>query len=125
MGMRMSIILKDNSQKFGDDHKLYGYVPYEDVKSSFNILYPFILKQWSDCYAYEEYENPQKDAYELLRMVGLTDDLVIDADTFKKFSEEYLKDLLSVSKSVDLYNYVKDYFDELNNVPGEKILYWS
>ncbi len=125
MGMRMSIRLKDNSQIFGDDHKLYGYASYEDIKSSFNILYPFILKQWSDYYIYEGCENPQKEAYELLCAVGITDDLIIDANTFKKFSEEYLNDLRYVRKSANLYNYVRDYFDELNNIPDEKILYWG
>ena len=39
MGFRMSI--EHNGIYYGEDHKLYGYVPFEEL-SSFNIILPEI-----------------------------------------------------------------------------------
>ncbi len=43
MGIRLSIYIEGDPDKYyGDDHKMYGYWPYEEVKKSFDYLAEFI-----------------------------------------------------------------------------------
>lgn len=123
MGMRMSVKSVNSDEEFGDDHKLYGYYPYETVRSSFDTLYPFMACQW-DSYNYDDWDEPAKEAYELLCMVSGTHELEVDSDTFRVFTKRYIKDMKKAKKSEQTIKDAEKYLGDLCKEPGNKILYW-
>ena len=119
MGFRLSI--KTSKEKFGDDHKLYGYWPFDAIKGSFSVIFPLIKEQWPVIV-----DTPE-EVYENYFMIGeATDDLVISNDIFKEFVKEYIADLIMTNHDPELVGYVAAYLTKLcNKYPGNKILYWS
>ena len=124
MGFRMSIRSEQSDKWIGDDHKFYGYDSYDKVKNSFNFLYPFISCQWEN-YNYNEFDNPEKEAYDLLCGVGCTDELELDHDSFIYFSKKYIKDLKDAGWNKDALDYITKYLNELCSIPGHKFLQWG
>lgn len=127
MGFRLSVRAIDSDEWFGDDHRLYGYWPYDEVRNSFDFLYPFILAQWEEYNVFEsdEFENPAKEAYDLLCACNWTDDLELDDESFKIWIKKYLNDLKTTKHTVPCMHAVYGYLTNLSNVPGHKILAWG
>ena len=127
MGFRLSVRAIDSNEWFGDDHKLYGYWPYDEIRNSFDFLYPFILAQWEGYNVFEsdEFENPAKEAYDLLSGVNWTDELELDDESFKIWIKKYLNDLKSTKHTVSCIDAATEYLTKLSNVSGHKILTWG
>lgn len=116
MGFRISI--KCGDKEYGDDHKLYGYQPLEDL-SSFVVLLPDVIKQWGAPYTYND-----KDIYYLYFCVAnVTNDLVLDDIVFSVFAKRYCDDIRKAfgGNGDDIIKYMQ----ELINMPGNKILSWA
>ena len=117
MGFRMHI--KHKGKEYGGDHKLYGY---KDVKklTSFPILIPEIRRQW---------DVPTTYSGEYIYLVyfcgsDVTDDLVLDEDTYAKFADAYTEDLVNCFYNTEFVHYFINYIQKLRTLPGEKILSW-
>ena len=115
MGFRMSI--EHCGVSYGDDHKLYAYVPLKDL-SSFNIILPEIKKQWNVPEGY----SPDTIYAVYFCEPGVTDNLILDEVTFSKFADAYLIDFEKIYGDEDFS--VVYYMDKLKHSSGEKILYW-
>ena len=121
MGFRLNI--KHNDIEYGDDHKLYGYIPLKYL-SSFNIILPEIKKQWEPLETYSE-----DTIYGVYFCIFCpTEELILDEDTFSKFADAYIEDLpkryRKLADSLDPVH-VYSYMNKLKNLPGEKVLYWK
>ena len=119
MGFRMSAKLEGSDEWLGDDHKLYGYWGYGDVKNSFDILHPLMKEQWDDI------EDDPGDAYDIFCCYIYTDELVVDEETFRRFAEAYIDDLISTAHSTDGIGCISQYMRYLAERKGNKILEWS
>lgn len=120
MGFRLNIETEDK-ELFGDDHKLYGYWRYEEVKDSFMVLYPLIQEQWS----IPANESPE-DVYNMYFFsAAVTDNLTVSNDVFEVFARKYIMDLVRTSHTPESVAIVALYLARLRyEYPGDKILYW-
>lgn len=120
MGFRLNIETEDK-ELFGDDHKLYGYWRYDEVKDSFMVLYPLIQEQWTDLTNY----SPE-NVYDLYFCIGVaTDRLTVSNEVFEAFVKEYITDLIRTSHTPELVAFVALYLTKLcYKYPGDKVLYW-
>lgn len=112
------------TKKYGDDHKLYGYVDYKYVCNSFNYLMDTIA------YPLEKCQEEYPDEYECFCVSPYVDkifgkEIRLTASKFKTFSSLYLKDLKAIKYSEEKLKHVKEYFDILNSVDDDKILEWG
>lgn len=122
MGFRLSVKQKGSDKWYGDDHKLYGYAPYEKVKMSFDILIPYMKEQWPDWF----YNlDTDKDGYDFMCYVSATDELVLDHLTFSKWVLAYIHDLRENNKSEELILKVGEYLNLLSLSEEDKILEWN
>lgn len=118
MGFRMSVKLESSDEWLGDDHKLYGYWAYDDVKKSFDIICPLIQKQWKWV---DETDEPI-ETYEIaMCCAGVTDELVVDEDTFRRFVTAYVEELKATEHDVTRFGYLT----ELAEQSGNKVLEWG
>lgn len=121
MGFRLTIKTTDEKE-FGDDHKLYGYWKFEEIKDSFIVLYPLIKEQWPSL----QDNSPESAYYVYFCAAGVTDELVISNDVFVEFVKNYIADLITTHHDPALVSNVALYLTELcYRHPGDKILYWS
>lgn len=132
MGTRMSVKIKGTDEWFGDDHKLYGYVSYEDVRRSFDQLYPYMREQWKDDFgSYEDFGEPEKEYYDLICAIENTPELEIDADSFRVFAKDYIEDFANrdsihmAKPDEDFVKRVSGYMNKLADDPRPKILEWG
>lgn len=117
MGIRMSIYpVNDPDKWYGDDHKMYGYWAYEDVKNSFNYLAGMIFN--------ERFHYNYRDLYEDSFIVGGFN-VTLNNDQFKEFSELYLRDLESTGHDQSVIDATKEYFDILCGIDDDKHLEWE
>ena len=115
MGFRMNIHC--NNRDYGDDHKLYGYQNLKDL-SSFQVLIPDIIRQWSVPNTYSD-----EDIYYMYFCVsGATDDLILDEIEFSVFAKRYCNDVRKAFGADG--DYIINYMEELINLPGKKVLSW-
>ena len=118
MGFRMSVRLENCDEWEGNDHKLYGYWDYYDVKKSFDIIYPLIQRQWKWVADTDE----PFETYEIaMCCAGYTEELVVDEDTFRKFAIAYVDDLKTTGHDISKYGYLI----ELAEHSGNKVLEWG
>ena len=118
MGFRMSVKLESSDEWLGDDHKLYGYWACDDVKKSFDIICPLIQKQWKWV---DETDEPI-ETYEIaMCCAGVTDELVVDEDTFRRFVTAYVEELKATEHDVTRFGYLT----ELAEQSGNKVLEWG
>lgn len=125
MGFRLSIKNKGSDKSYGDDHKLYGYFDYFHVKKSFDVLVPFMHNQWDTLLNPMELDEEKDFWYDLMTFTSSTDDLVIDYDTFVKWTELYLDDLWKNKQNKELVENVRNYFNILKESKEDKVLYWG
>lgn len=121
MGFRLTITEIEVDVSFGDDHKLYGYVGYDEIKESFSVLIPEIRKQWIDDHDTIELLS-DKDIYEIyFCMCNSTDALELDPILFSIWAKRYLEDFRRLKGHND--NFEK-YIEHLINSPCKKKLEW-
>ena len=118
----MSIHVINNNADYGDDHKLYGYFGYNEVKQSFDYIHRFINEQ-DDILSDTLYSDP-KECYGML--CGLTNvgEIKLSEKEFEEFSKLYLEDVRK-NKTSSCYDFVQKYMTEIVKIPGDKILEWS
>ncbi len=121
MGFRMSIHVINNNTDYGDDHKLYGYFSYNEVKQSFDYIHKFINEQ-DDILSDSLYSDP-KECYDMLCGLPEVGEIKLSEKEFEKFSELYLEDVKK-NKNLSCYNFVHKYMTEIVKIPGDKILEW-
>lgn len=117
MGFRMSVRLQSSDEWYGDDHKLYGYWAYDDVHESFDILLPLMRKQWE----WIDEDTPNEIYDIVMCCAGVTSDLVVDEDTFRRFVTAYIKELKATEHDVTRFGYLT----ELAEQSGNKVLEWG
>lgn len=115
MGFRMNISVEDpnnlgETREYGDDHKLYGYFAYEDVKNSFNYIHKFIHEQ-DDILSDELYADP-KECYDMLCCLPYVGPIKLRNKEFKEFAKLYLEDVKK-NKSENCYKYVSSYMSDI------------
>lgn len=108
MGFRMHIWAA--RVDWGDDHKLYGYFAYEDVKNSFDYIYKFIHEQ-DDILSDELYADP-KECYDMLCCLCHVGPIHLSVKEFKEFSKLYLEDIKK-NKDENCYKYVSEYMNDI------------
>lgn len=119
MGIRMTIKDLDTEKMYGDDHKLYGYEKYEDVKASVDTLLSYAKEQlvWEG-----DEDRDNEDTYYAYMCLGVGfGPVVLSADEFKDFANAYREDFRRLKGHSD---YFEEYMEELINSPGEKELLW-
>lgn len=119
MGIRMTIKDLDTEKIYGDDHKLYGYEKYEDVKNSVDTLLSYAKTQlvWEG-----DEDRDNEDTYYTYMCIGIAfGPVVLSADKFKEFAKAYREDFHRLKEHSD---YFEEYMEELINSPGEKELLW-
>lgn len=123
MGFRLHIYkVSDPDNEYGDDHKLYGYFPYEKVKRSFDYIHSFIVEQ-DDVFNFDTYRNSSSMSYDLVCRLPYVGPITLSADEFKEFMVLYLMDIKE-NKSKSCYNFVTSYVNELNSTNDDKCLEW-
>ena len=121
MGFRLRVKQKSSDTWYGDDHKLYGYVTYKNVKTSFDILIPYIKEQWPNWF----YNlNTNEDGYDFMCYVSATDELVLDHLTFSKWATAYMQDLKKNKRTEEVITEVSRYLNLLSLSEEDKILEW-
>lgn len=125
MGFRLEIIDMNLPISAGDDHKLYGYISFEDVSSSFIYLFPFMKRQWVWT---DGYDLPS-EVYDMLCNFSETEYLRLSHEEFRRFSKLYLHDLAKVAARNDsykeAYDHAKQYFKVMGKLKGGKMLQWE
>ena len=124
MGFRIEVgLANDRNIVYGNDHKLYGYVAYESVKSSFDYIHKFIKEQWNELWE----NDTADDAYSIMCGIGMTDELILSAEEFKSFAELYLADARLAWNDLDgsLTEHIKEYMHKLADMPGDKVVNWG
>lgn len=120
MGLRMSIYpVNDPDDWYGDDHKMYGYWAYDDVKDSFDYLVS-TLEPFD--YGAENFDDI-REFYDDSFLVGGFE-VTLTNDEFKKFSKLYLKDLISTGHTEHCVEAARKYFDILGAMDEDKCLEW-
>lgn len=123
MGIRMTIKDLDTGKEYGDDHKLYNYEKYEDVKNSVDILFSYAKTQLvseDEMHALDDRDN--KDIYDIYMCGGYAHGpVVLSANEFKEFANAYREDFRRLKGHS---NYFEEYMEKLINSPGEKELLW-
>lgn len=126
MGFRMSVCReidrRDHNRWYGDDHKLYGYVSFDDVVKSFVYISRFMKAQWENL-DYEIYDDP-REIYDYICAVPATDYLILSEEEFKEFADLYLKDVFK-NNSIETFQAVCEYMTKLILAPGNKAIWWS
>ena len=142
MGIRLSIYIEgDPDNYYGDDHKMYGYWAYEEVKKSFDYLAEIIKSEcpdWEDWVIGKERmlglideDIPQvlsatnKDLYGATFCYGMGCDLVVNNEQFCKFTDLYLADLVSTGHTESCVKAATDYMTLLAGKEENKVLDWS
>ena len=129
MGYRMTIWPEnDHDGWVGDDHKLYGYIGYDEVSSSFSYLFiKWLIKYGGDTYKLcLDFNNPAREAYSVFITGSVSPEICLSEDEFDVFMGLYLSDLSRAYpfEQSDIKR-IEGYMDKMSNTPGNKILQWS
>lgn len=119
MGFRMSIHVINNNADYGDDHKLYGYFGYNEVKTSFDYIHTFINKQ--DFILSDSLYAVPEECYDMLCGLPSVGEIRLSEKEFEEFSNLYLEDVKR-NKSPLCYDLVWKYMAEIVKIHGDKIL---
>ena len=121
MGFRLTITEIEKDTSFGDDHKLYGYVGYDEIKESFSVLIPEIRRQWIDDHDTIKVLS-DKVIYEVyFCWCDTTDALELDPILFSIWAKRYREDFRRLKGRNDEF---ENYIEQLINSPCKKKLEW-
>lgn len=127
MGYRMSIWPEGKfDDRVGDDHKLYGYVKYEYVKSSFIYLFDTALSKTEEFEDYLEFEDPPREAYDLFSAINSSPEMVLTKKEFEVFTTLYLLDLIKSIPNIAQKDFdrISGYMHRMSALPVNKVLQW-
>lgn len=141
MGIRLSIYIEgDPDNYYGDDHKMYGYWPYEEVKKSFDYLAEIIkaedpeweywVIQKKRMFSFIDEDIPQvlsatnKDLYSATFCYGMGCDVVVNNEQFREFTNLYLADLVSTGHTESCVKAATEYMTFLAGKEENKVLDW-
>ena len=128
MGYRMNIWPEGKPDDcVGDDHKLYGYTDYENVKSSFTYLFDTAISKTEDFEDYLEFEDPPREAYDLFSAINCSPEMVLTKKEFEVFETLYLLDLIKSipGMSQATFDKISGYMHKMSVLPVNKILQWN
>lgn len=121
MGIRMCVFPEKNPEQwYGDDHKLYGYWPYEEVSNSFDYLIAYAYKMPVACFDPDDKEDIYRSAFIVCGFVAK-----MPVKDFSVFAIKYLKDLVSTGHDQQCINTVIDYFNTIINIGESVCLVWG
>lgn len=127
MGYRMNIWPEGKPDEcVGDDHKLYGYTKYENVKSSFTYLFNTALSKTEEFEDYLKFEDPPREAYDLFSGIGCSPEMVLTKKEFEVFENLYLLDLIKSNPDIEQEDFdrISGYMHKMSVLPVNKILQW-
>ena len=142
MGIRLSIYIEgDPDNYYGDDHKMYGYWAYEEVKKSFDYLAEIIKAEDPDLknqiirkkrmFGFVNEDIPQvlfatnKDLYNEIFCYGMGCELIVNNEQFCKFTDLYLADLVSTGHTESCVKAATEYMTLLTSRVENKVLEWG
>lgn len=127
MGYRMNIWPEGKfDDRVGNDHKLYGYVKYEYVKSSFIYLFDTALSKTEEFEDYLEFEDPPREAYDLFSAINYSPEMVLTKQEFEIFTTLYLLDLIKSIPNIAQKDFdrISGYMHRMSVLPVNKVLQW-
>ena len=119
MGIRLNIYIEsDPNNYYGDDHKMYGYWAYEEVKKSFDYLAEIIRAE------YPEWAETNKDFYSTIFCYGAGLEVTLTNEQFREFTNLYLADLVSTGHTESCVKAATKYMTLLADKDEDKVLDW-
>lgn len=123
MGIRLSICIEgDPDNYYGDDHKMYGYWAYEEVKKSFDYLAEIIraeYPEWTEMNA-----ETNEDFYNTMFCYGAGLEVTLTNEQFREFTNLYLADLVSTGHTESCVKAATEYMTLLVDKDEDKVLEW-
>lgn len=124
MGIRLSIYIEgDPDNYYGDDHKMYGYWAYEEVKKSFDYLAEIIrgeYPEWTEMNA-----ETNEDYYSIIFCYGAGLEVTLTNEQFREFTNLYLADLVSTGHTGSCVKAATEYMTLLAGREENKVLNWG